>query len=73
MIENVDTLLVLDRGYNVFINWLKTKQQINPEFHPKLQTIMPCHKIDPVTKQYPEKDVNESRRLVTSIRSVIEN
>ena len=73
MIENRDTLLVLDRGYNAFINWLKSKQLVNPEFYPKLKTIMPCHKVDPVTKQYPQKDVDESRRLVTSVRNVIEN
>ena len=71
MIANAPTIFILDRGFRNFISFLKEKQSQDPHFFPNLKCVQPCVSRDKESNQYTEKEINESRANVTSIRGVV--
>ena len=63
-----DTLLIADRGFDGFREWLEDKEQFR-----SIKIKLPCTKhIESKLKQFYRKDADESRTYVTAIRSIVE-
>ena len=73
MVKANDCLFIMDRGFEHFISWVKTKRKNDPSFYPQLEMVMPCKKTDKETKQYEKEPVNYSRSHVTAIKFIVEN
>ena len=68
LIKSNETILIGDRGFERFKEWLETR----PEYR-TVQMRSPVNKHDGTKlKQYSRLDVDESRTYVTAIRSIVE-
>ena len=68
LIKSHDTILIGDRGFERFKEWIET----NDEFQ-SVKVKLPVNKvIDKKLKQYTRHDVDESRTYVTAIRYIVE-
>ena len=68
MIRSHDTILIGDRGFERFRDWLKAKEEFK-----SVKVVLPVNKvIEKKLKQFPRPEVNISRVYVTAIRSIVE-
>ena len=68
LIRSHDTILIGDRGFDGFKEWIKSN-----ELFRSVEVKLPANKvIDTKLKQYPRKEVNDSRTYVTATRYIVE-
>jgi len=71
LVKTKPCILICDRGFVGFRKWLESSQQQNPDFFPEVKVLIPVNQQDE-NDQYDQAAADESRKLVTSIRMVVE-